>query len=110
MLLLLVYLFVDKMFLRKVGFFGGILFFVMFIFSNLFAWQQKQELLFRRGAVVTATSASVMKTPTANGTEQFVLHEGTRVDITDDTMRDWKGIRLADGKEGWIQSSKIEKI
>ena len=110
LLLLLVYLFVDKLFLRKVGFFGGILFFVMFIFSNLFAWQQKQELLFRRGAVVTATSASVMKTPTANGTEQFVLHEGTRVDITDDTMRDWKGIRLADGKEGWIQSSKIEKI
>lgn len=51
-----------------------------------------------------------MKTPAANATEQFVIHEGTRVDITDDTMRDWKGIRLADGKEGWIHVSKIEKI
>ena len=110
LVLLLVYLFVNRIFLRKVGFFGAIIFLLLFLFSNLFAWQQKQELLNRRGAVVTATSAPVMKTPTANGTEQFVIHEGTRVDITDDTMRDWKAIRLADGKEGWIETSKIEKI
>ena len=110
LVLLLVYLFVDAMFLRKVGFFGAIILLVLFLCSNLFAWQQKQELVNRRGAVVTATSAPVMKTPVANGTEQFVIHEGTRVDITDDTMRDWKGIRLADGKDGWIETSKIEKI
>ena len=40
---------------------------------------------------------------------QFRL-EGTRVDITDDTMRDWKAVRLADGREGWVQTSEIEKI
>lgn len=110
LVLLLVYLFVDRILMRKVGFFGGVFFLLLFLFANLFAWQQKQELVNRRGAVVTATSASVMKTPAANATEQFVIHDGTRVDITDDTMRDWKGIRLADGKEGWIHVSKIEKI
>ena len=42
--------------------------------------------------------------------DEFVIHEGTRVDITDDTMNDWKGIRLADGKEGWILTKQLEKI
>jgi SH3-like domain-containing protein len=39
-----------------------------------------------------------------------VIHEGTRVDITDDTMRDWKAVRLADGREGWVPARQIEKI
>jgi SH3-like domain-containing protein len=59
--------------------------------------------------VVTASAASVKKTPAANSSEEFVIHEGTRVDIIDDTMKEWKCIRLADGKEGWILTSQMEK-
>jgi SH3-like domain-containing protein len=42
--------------------------------------------------------------------DQGVLHEGTRVDIIDDTMTDWKEIRIADGNEGWVETKQIEKI
>ena len=28
----------------------------------------------------------------------------------DDTMNDWKEIRVADGKEGWLQTKDIEVI
>ena len=110
LVLLLVYLFAERIWLRKVGFFGSIVLLVLFLASNLFAWQQKQELTFRHGAVVTASAASVKKTPAANSSEEFVIHEGTRVDIIDDTMKEWKCIRLADGKEGWILTSQMEKI
>ena len=110
LILLLVYLFVDNMLLRKVGFFGSIILFLVFLFSNVFALQQKRELENRHGAVVIAPSAPVKKTPAQNGSDEFVIHEGTRVDITDDTMNDWKGIRLADGKEGWILTKQLEKI
>ena len=52
----------------------------------------------------------VKSTPSKSGTDLFILHEGTKVEITDGTMRGWKEIRVADGKEGWIETSKIEII
>ena len=108
--LLLVYLFSSRIGLRKVGFFGGFALLVLFVFSNIFAWQQRQELLHRKGAIVMTPSVTVKSTPAQNGTDLFVLHEGTKVTITDDSMKGWKEIRIADGKEGWIESKKIEEI
>ena len=110
LILALVYLFASPLILRKIGFYGGALFLIIFLLSNLFAFQQKQMLMKRNGAIVTAPSVTIKKTPEANSTDQGVIHEGTRVDIIDDTMRDWKEIHLADGREGWIPTSQIEKI
>jgi SH3-like domain-containing protein len=56
------------------------------------------------------TSVPVKSTPSKNGTDLFILHEGTRVTITDNSMKDWKEIRVDDGKEGWIETNKIEII
>jgi tetratricopeptide (TPR) repeat protein len=108
--LLLVYLFASRLWLRKVGFFGGFLLLAVFVLSNLFAWQQKQNLLFRKGAIITAPSVTVKSTPAKNGTDLFILHEGTKVNITDSSMRGWLEIRIADGKEGWIERNKLEEI
>ncbi len=110
LILALVYLFAGHLILRKIGFYGGVLFLIIFLLSNLFAFQQKQMLMKRNGAIVTAPSCTIKKTPEANSADQGVIHEGTRVDIIDDTMRDWKEIHLADGREGWIPASQIEKI
>ncbi len=108
--LLLVYLFSERIWLRKIGFFGGFVLLISFALSNLFAWQQKQDLLFRKGAIVISPSVTVKSTPAKNGTDLFILHEGTKVSITDGTMKGWMGIRIADGKEGWIESNMIEEI
>lgn len=109
-ILLLVYLFSDRIWLRKIGFFGGIILLLLFVLSNIFAWQQKQNLLFRKGAIVIAPSVTVKSTPANNGTDLFILHEGTKVMITDGSMKGWKEIRVADGKEGWIESKQLEEI
>ena len=109
-ILLLVYLFSERIWLRKVGFFGGILMLLLFVLSNIFAWQQKQNLLFRKGAIVMTPTISVKSTPASNGTDLFILHEGTKVVITDSSMKDWREIRIADGKEGWIESKHLEEI
>lgn len=42
LVLVLVYLFAPQLLLRKVGFFGGILFFVVFLLSSLFAYQRNR--------------------------------------------------------------------
>ena len=109
-ILLLVYLFSEKLWLRKAGFFGGVALLVLFVVANIFAWQQKEELLHRKGAIIFAPAVTVKSTPAANGTDLFILHEGTKVDITDGSMKDWKEIRIADGKEGWIESKHIRVI
>ena len=110
LLLVLLYLFGPQLMLRKIGFFGGLAFFVIFLLSNLFAFQQKQALDNRTGAIIMAPSVNIKKTPAKNSTDQFVLHEGTRVDIIDKGMTDWRCIRVGDGREGWIETKAIEEI
>lgn len=110
LLLLLVYLFVDHIMLRKIGFFGGVALLAIFIISNFFAWQQKQTMLHRVGAIVVSPSAGVKTTPAETDKDAFVIHEGTRVDIIEDSMKDWKEIQLDDGRSGWIMVSQLEKI
>ena len=109
-ILMLVYLFSERIWLRKASFFGGVALLLLFVGANIFAWQQKKDLLNRKGAIIFSPSVTVKSTPAANGTDLFILHEGTKVVITDGSMKEWKEIRLADGKEGWIESKHIRVI
>jgi tetratricopeptide (TPR) repeat protein len=109
-ILALAYLFSGRIWLRKVGFFGAFFLLVVFVLSNLFAFQQKQKLTHRIGAIIMTNAATVKSTPSKNGTDLFILHEGTRVTITDGSMSGWKEIRVADGKQGWIDARQLEII
>ena len=108
--LALCYLFTAKVWMQKTGFFGAFLMIAVFALSNLFAWQQKDQLVNRSGAIVIAPAAAVKSTPANGGTDLFIIHEGTKVEITDSSMKEWKEVRIADGKEGWIKTSMIEMI
>ena len=108
--LVLLYLFSDRMWLRKLGFFGALALVIVFLLSNLFAFQQKHKLTHRTGAIVITSAATVKSTPSKNGTDLFILHEGTCVTMTDQSMREWKEIRMADGRKGWIETRQIETI
>lgn len=106
----ILYLFAKQILLKKIGFFATLTLLVLTILFNIFAFQQKNALDNRSGAIVMASSVTVKSTPTESGTDLFVLHEGTRVEITDDSMRGWKAVRLADGKQGWIPVRAMERI
>ncbi|MCD8203394.1 MAG: BatD family protein [Prevotella sp.] len=110
LILLLIYLFVQKMTLRKVGFYGAMVFLIIFILSNIFAYEQKRILTRRTGAIIMAPSAALKKTPVANSDYTAIIHEGSRVEIIDDTMKDWKQVQLADGRDGWVEVSQLERI
>ena len=108
--LALVYLFASPLWMRKVGFFGGLLMLVLFLVGNIFAWQQKRSLENRDGAIVMSASVQVKGTPKEEGTTRFVLHEGTHVMVTDTSVKDWTEVSLPDGREGWVKASDIEII
>ena len=109
-MLALCYLFTARVWMQKTGFFGAFAMIVIFGLSNLFAWQQKDQLVNRTGAIVISPAAAVKSTPANGGTDLFIIHEGTKVEITDSSMKEWKEVRIADGKEGWIKTSMIEMI
>lgn len=104
------YSFFQTDYLEKSGFIAGILFLVFTVLSNIFASEQKSELLDRNDAIVLSPSVTVRSTPSESGTGLFVLHEGHKIEIKDNSMREWKEIRLEDGKVGWIPASAIEVI
>lgn len=107
---LLLYFFAGRMLWRKVGFGVGVCTLILAVLFHIFAYQHQQKLLVRTHAIVMSSSLTVKSTPSTSGTDLFVLHEGTKVEITDDTMKDWKEIRLADGKVGWVPVKTIERI
>lgn len=108
--LALVYLFSEPIWLRKLGFFGACFVLVLFVLGNLFAFSQKSEHEHKRGAIIMESAVNVKSTPAQNGTDLFILHEGTKVVIVDDSMREWKEVRVADGKRGWLEAKQIEVI
>lgn len=107
---LLLYFFSDRIWLRKSAFAVSLCTLVLSVMFHIFAYQQRQKLLYRNHAIVMSSSLPVKSTPSTTGTDLFVLHEGTKVEITDDTMKDWKEVRLADGKVGWVPVNAIERI
>ncbi len=95
---------------KKTGFIAGFVLLAFVILTNLFASQQKNDLIDRNHAIVLSPSVTVRSTPSDSGTSLFILHEGHKVQIKDNSMREWKEIRLEDGKVGWVPASAIEVI
>lgn len=62
-----------------------------------------------KAAVVVTATVPVKSAPDAGSTDLFVIHEGLKLEILD-TVGEWKKIRLADGKVGWLMEGSVEGI
>lgn len=105
----LVYLLSQRMSLRKVGFYTMATAALLFVVSSAFALSQRNMLINRTEAIVMSSAASVKSSPDRSATELFVLHEGTKVSIGE-TIDGWAEVRIADGRKGWIEDKRIERI
>lgn len=103
------FFFSNSVLLKKAGFYLGIgLLFASFA-SLAFSNSQKNKLTNRNNAIVFTPSLTVKSSPDASGTEIFILHEGTKVEILS-TLGQWKEIQIADGTVGWIEETSITII
>ena len=107
---LYLFIFSKKVVLKKIGFIFAIALLFLTVCSNIFASKQKERLLNRDFSIVIDPSVTVRSTPSESGTSLFILHEGSKVFMKDNSMKDWKEIKLEDGKVGWVPSSAIEVI
>ena len=107
---LTLYLFMPSIAAKKLSFTAAVLLFLVCVFANIAAFEQRSHIQNRTEAIIMAPSAVVKSTPSTSGTDLFILHEGTHVHISDNSMRDYVEVQLTDGKQGWIPRDLIEII
>ena len=95
---------------KKRFYFGSsIVGFLLLVIS--FSITYNQFLFFKNNkeAIVFTETSAVKNAPTFNSEDVFILHEGTKV-IVLDALDNWKKIKLADGKQGWINAKEIKEL
>ena len=107
---LVVYLFVDIEILRKLSKIVLPLFFFFFLINTFFAIQQVYLLDSETHGIIMSPSAVVRKMPDQKSADSFILHEGSKVRIIDNSMSQWTEIKLSDGRQGWIKADNVEAI
>lgn len=106
---MLMYLLAQPLRARKAGFYAMAICGVLFIATSAFAISSRNEMVKGKGAVIMSSSVSIKSSPDRAATELFVLHEGTTV-VVGEKIEGWVEIRIADGRKGWIEESRIERI
>ncbi|TXD53498.1 MULTISPECIES: tetratricopeptide repeat protein [unclassified Polaribacter] len=108
-LLFLLFYFADSPSKKRFYFITSIFSFILLIFSFLITYNQYTFSKNNKVAIVFAEKTAVRNAPTLNSEEVFTLHEGTKVVVLD-LVDDWKKIKLADGKLGWIIAEEIKEL
>ncbi len=103
------FLFIRIMLVKKLSFFVGVLMFLVATVSFVFSHQQKQAITNREHAIVFAPTVTVKSSPDKTSTDLFILHEGTKIKITDE-QDNWREIKLSDGKVGWLPVETMKVI
>ena len=105
----LLFLLASRIRVRKVGFYGALCGFLLFVVTTSFAISSRNDMLLHDEAIVMGTAISVKSSPDRSATDLFVLHEGTKVKVLTE-VDEWVEVVIADGKKGWTLKSNIETI
>jgi tetratricopeptide (TPR) repeat protein len=107
--MLALYLFSRTLRIRKLAFWlsGVPLLFTILFF--IFAQTQYSSLNNTTEAIIFSPSVTAKSTPDANSTDLFVIHEGTKVKVTDN-VGEWSEIKIDNGSKGWVNTSAFKII
>ncbi len=94
---------------KRLLFVGSWLVLLFGIFGVFFAFKQYNFVTNTHFAIIFAQETTIKSEPNLRSEEIFELHEGTKVQVTE-TVNDWKKIKLADGKIGWIPATDLKEL
>lgn len=108
--LVLVYLLVGRIGLRKLSFFGAIVTLLIFIVTTAFAITQRSwQLDDSRAIIVYNGEANIHPEPNKSSPKIRSYTQGIAVEVLSGDS-EWSEVRFADGEKGWIRTDYIEKI
>lgn len=111
-----IYIFVDGILLRKIGFFGAILLFVICMIANVCAFVNYGRATNHDTAIVMSASATLSTSPRAPKDKSeiaFELREGRKVEIIDSVRVSnnlWLNVETNDRHRAWIGAQDVEII
>ncbi|TSE04684.1 MULTISPECIES: tetratricopeptide repeat protein [Aquimarina] len=94
---------------KRLFFASSWLLLVFSLFAVFFAFKQYNFNKNNQFAIIFAQETTIKSEPNLRSEEVFELHEGTKVQVTE-TVNDWKKIKLADGKIGWIPATDLKEL
>ncbi len=103
------YLLMSQVLIKKTGFYAGLFFLGLSMFSFLMASQHNAIVKQSTEAIIFAPTINIQSEPNENAEQLFTLHEGTKVTLLEKNS-DWSKIKLPNGNIGWIKSSEIKSI
>jgi tetratricopeptide (TPR) repeat protein len=107
--LFLAYLFLTLPQLKRIFFFLSLVSLFLFLGSFTIAFQLDQEKKNTEYGILFSQQGDVWSEPNQRGEIQFVLHEGTKMQLLD-MLDEWQKIRIANGSEGWIKNAEIRSL
>ena len=94
---------------RKVGLTTGVVSLVLLLLATLLLINATRRFNAHREAIVLSPAVSIKSSPEQQGVDKMVLHEGTKLTISD-SLSGWYKITIADGTSGWCQKESVERI
>lgn len=94
---------------KRFYFITSALSFIFLIFTFFITYNQYTFAQNNKTAIIFAEKTEVRNAPTLNSEEVFTLHEGTKVVVLD-AIDNWKKIKIADGKLGWIIADEVKEL
>ncbi|MCK9398484.1 MAG: tetratricopeptide repeat protein [Bacteroidales bacterium] len=98
-----------SIFLRKISFWSGILLLVLMLVSLIFSIEGYRDYSRHNSAIIFTPTVTVKSSPNDASVDLFVIHEGTKVLITD-LVEGWSEVRLANGHVGWVKTEAFRLI
>ncbi len=94
---------------KRLFFVTSMIGFLLLIFSSALTVKEYSFTQNNIEAIVFAENVEIKNAPILNSDTIFTLHEGTKVTVLD-SVDQWKKIKIADGKIGWVPSGEIKLL
>jgi tetratricopeptide (TPR) repeat protein len=103
------YLYSRRQLIRMMAFWTAVAVFLLTVLTFSIAVKNYNVLINQKEAVVFTPALTVKSSPDEGSVDLFVLHEGTKV-IISDNLGTWTKITISNGSVGWVPSSELKLI
>ena len=108
-ILYITFYFSDYSARKRWSFIGSLVALFLCFTSIAFAFVQQSDFNAAQPAIIFAEESIIKSEPNITSQQVFILHEGTKVNISEE-FNDYYKINLSDGKTGWILKSELKKL
>lgn len=109
LILYALYMFSHRIIMQKTYFYSASIAVFISVIVFFMAKHNYNIITKNTEAIIISASVSVMSEPTSTSTKLFILHEGSKINITEESS-DFYKLTLINGNVGWVNRNDVIKI